>query len=219
MSKRTVTQPGFTLVEVLIALAITAFVSIISYSSLSTVISGVESTRATAETTYELNRAFMIISRDLRQYVNRPVWDEYGEREPAMTGGPLARSMLSFTRSGWSNPNDHLRSTLQRVNYLVEDEALWRESYSVLDRVADSKPQRVKLLDNVEELSVVFLSSVQAAQTSNAGKQLDTKNWLDNWVANTSNPSAQLLPPAAIELRLQLEEWGEIRRLYDLPPN
>ena len=96
---------GFTLVEVLIALAITAFVSTIAYTSLSTVLAGVESTRQVSNRTYEVNRAWMIISRDLRQFVNRPIRDEFGEREPAMMGGPAARFALSFTRSGWHNPN------------------------------------------------------------------------------------------------------------------
>ena len=43
MANRTTT--GFTLIEVLIAMAITAFVSMIAYTSLSTVMSGVESLR------------------------------------------------------------------------------------------------------------------------------------------------------------------------------
>ena len=43
---------GFTLVEVLVALAITAFVSAIAYSGLSTAIVGVEQTRAIADRTY-----------------------------------------------------------------------------------------------------------------------------------------------------------------------
>ena len=76
-------SPGFTLVEVLIALAITAFVSTIAYTSLSTVISGAESTRTAAERSYAINRAWMIISRDIGQFVARPVRDEFGELEPA----------------------------------------------------------------------------------------------------------------------------------------
>ena len=114
---------GFTLIEVLIALAITAFVSIIAYTSLSTVMSGVESLRANTDRIYEINRAMMILSRDLRQFADRSVRDEFGEIEPAMTGGELARFTLSFTRRGWHNPNGHPRSSLQRVNYRLEDGA------------------------------------------------------------------------------------------------
>ncbi len=212
------TAGGFTLIEVLIALAITAFVAAIAYASLSAVISGVESTRQVALRTYELDRAFMIISRDLRQFSHRPIRDEFGQWEPAMAGGPLARFLLSFTRSGWHNPNKHPRSHLQRINYLLEDEALWRESYSVLDRVGDSKPQKVKLLDGVEDMTIGFLGSLSMVEMSNDGRNLDSGNWPENWVLDTSNPGADLAPPVAVEIRLQLDDWGELRRLYELPP-
>jgi general secretion pathway protein J len=209
---------GFTLIEVLIALAITAFVSSIAYASLSTVLVGVEGTRRSADRTYELNRAWTIISRDLRQFSSRPVRDEFGEEEPAMTGGEAARSLLSFTRSGWHNPVGQLRSTLQRVNYLVEDQALWRESFAVLDRAGDSQPARVKLLDDVEYLELRFLGNLGTVETGNDDEGLDTSDWAENWVVDTSRPGAGLSPPVAIELRLQLDDFGEIRRLYALPP-
>jgi general secretion pathway protein J len=210
-------QKGFTLIEVLIALSITAFVATIAYASLSSVISGVESTRAAAQQTYELDRALVFISRDLRQLVARPVMDEFGQREPALTGGTLARFTLSFTRNGWHNPKQANRSNLQRVNYLVEEGALWRESYFVLDRLGDSETQRVKLLDGVEEFTVAFIASVEAVDTQSDGKTLDTRNWEQNWVVDTSVADAVLSPPAAIEIRLQLEGWGELSRLYELP--
>jgi len=209
---------GFTLIEVLIALAITAFVSTIAYTSLSAVISGVESTRAAATATYELDRALMIISRDIRQFIVRPIRDEFGQREPAMQGGTLAPHLLSFTRAGWHNPNQHTRSNLQRVNYLLEDNALWRESYAVLDRLGDSVPQRVMLLDGVEAMSIAFLSSLNAVETGNDGKTLDTRNWAENWIGDSSVPGTDLPPPVALEIRLELEGWGELTRLYELPP-
>ena len=209
---------SFTLIEVLIALAITAFVSAIAYASLSAVIAGVESTRQVAQRTYEINRALMIISRDLRQFSPRPIRDEFGEQEPAMMGGMAARFLLSFTRSGWHNPLGQQRSTLQRVNYLLEDEALWRESYAVLDRAGDTSPSRVKLLEGVEYMDLGFLASVGGVETADDRKSLDTRNWSENWVVDTSSPGALLPPPIAIEIRLQLQDLGEIRRLYALPP-
>ncbi len=148
--RRSSAAAGFTLIEVLIALAITAFIAAIAYSSLSTALQAVETTRATAQRSYEVNRAWMIISRDLRQFVARPVRDEFGQVEPAITGGTAARFPLSFTRTGWHNPNDSQRSNLQRVNYRVEDGALWRDAYTVLDRAPDTAPRQVRLLEGVE---------------------------------------------------------------------
>lgn len=209
---------GFTLVEVLIALAITAFVSVIAYTSLSTVMTGVESLRENTDRIYAINRAFMILSRDLRQFSARPVRDEFGELEPAFTGGELARFDLSFTRGGWHNPNGLPRSTLQRVNYRLEDEALWRDSYPVLDRASDTEPQSVKLLDGVQEMRVAFLGTLESLQMQTGSAVIDTSNWLENWVPDSGAPETEVAPPVAVEITMQLEGIGEIRRLYALPP-
>lgn len=208
---------GFTLVEVLIALSITAFVASIAYSSLSTVIIGMESTRENSERAYAVNRAWMIISRDLRHFTDRPVRDEFGEREPALQGGQAARFPLSLTRSGWHNPVAHLRSNLQRVNYRLEDEALWRDSYPVLDRAADTEPDSVKLLEDVEYLGLAFLDSLASVQPSRDSATLDSRNWPESWVVDTSEPDTLLVPPAALQITLQLSDWGEMRRFYELP--
>lgn len=208
---------GFTLIEVLVALAITAFVASISYASLSSVLLGVESSRSAADRTHEINRAWMIITRDLRQFSPRPIRDEFGEEEPAMVGGEAARFLLSFTRAGWHNPLGQQRSNLQRVNYLVEDGALWRESYAVLDRANNSTPSRVRLLEGVDYLELGFLSSLGSVQTLSDRVTLDTANWSENWLVDTSVFGATLAPPAALELRLRLDDLGEIRRLYALP--
>jgi general secretion pathway protein J len=209
---------GFTLIEVLIALAITAFVSVIAYTSLATVMSSVESLRGNTDRIYEVNRAFMIISRDLRQFANRPVRDEFGEQEPALSGGILARFTLSFTRTGWHNPNGLPRSNLQRVNYRLEDDALWRDSYPVLDRAADTQPDSVLLLEGVDDFKLAFLGTLETLQAPSGGAGLETSTWPENWVADTSSPGAELAPPVALEIRLQLQDWGEMRRLYALPP-
>ena len=209
---------GFTLVEVLIALAITAFVSTIAYTSFTTVLNGVERSQATADRVYEVNRAWMMISRDIEQFVARPIRDEFGEMEPAMHGGQAARFPLSFTRSGWHNPVAHSRSELQRVNYRVEDEILWRDSYPVLDRSGETQVQEVALLEGVEQLRILFLDGTENARTVGQTSELDTRNWPENWVSDTSQPGAVLRPPLAVELQLQLTDWGEMKRIYALPP-
>ena len=209
---------GFTLIEVLIAQAITAFVAAVAYRSLSAAMLGVERTRATADRTYEINRAWMIISRDLNQFVARPIRDEFGQEEPALTGGPAARYALSFTRLGWHNPNDQPRSYLQRVNYRLEDGALWRDTYAVLDRAPDTQPQEVKLLDGVEYLELLFLPTIAQAQATGDSLELETGNWPDSWAAEPGLPGSELAPPVALEITLQLDDWGEMRRLYALPP-
>lgn len=216
-------QRGFTLVEVLIALSITAVVAVLAYGGLSAVINSVEGTRTSSERVTEVQRAWNILSRDIRQFAPRPIRDEFGQSEGAMIGGENARFLLSLTRAGWHNPNGLLRSELQRVNYVFEDNALWRESYPVLDRAPDTEPQRVKLLDEVEEVRVRFLANIGDLQVESDGLTLDMRNWQDTWlgVPETGGTGSALptagVAPAAVELTVTLPDWGELRRVYELP--
>ena len=159
---RSMREPrGFTLIEVLIAMAITAFVSVLSYQALSTALTGIESVRAESERLHEINRAFNVLSRDIRQMTNRPVRDEFGQLASAVLGGPLARDPLRLTRAGWHNSTGAPRSTLQRVAYRLEDDRLLRLSYPVLDRTTAIEHTETVLVDRVEGFEVRFLQTIK----------------------------------------------------------
>ena len=55
---------GFTLVEVLIAMAITALVAVMAYSGLSAAVSGAESLRGAASRSHNVQQTFGLLSRD-----------------------------------------------------------------------------------------------------------------------------------------------------------
>lgn len=211
-------ETGFTLIEVLIALAVTAFVAAVSYAGLAAVIDGVERSRAQAERHWEVTRALQVLSRDLRHFVPRPVRDEFGEPEPALMGGPAARFLLSFTRSGWHNPNAHPRSHLQRVNYVWEEDALWRESFPVLDRAGNTEAQRLLLLSGVTDLRLFFLDDPDNLGAASRGVAVDSRNWPESWAPDPMQPGDDLSPPLAVELALELEDLGTLRSLHALPP-
>lgn len=214
-------RAGFTLIEVLIAMAISAIIAFLSYSSISRVMDGIDGLRATTDRSYDINRAMMILSRDIREFVPRPIRDEYGEVEPALTGGTQSRFILSFTRTGWHNPLGHPRSNLQRVNYRIEDGALWRDAYVVLDRTTDTEPRSVRLLEDVDELQVRFLETLDKLSKKNGEMTVETGDWVDNWVAlpGASASGENLLsPPVALQVQMTLLDWGEMERIYVLPP-
>ncbi|MCZ6828354.1 MAG: type II secretion system minor pseudopilin GspJ, partial [Gammaproteobacteria bacterium] len=116
-------QSGFTLIEVLIAMAATVMIVTLAFMTFTNLINGFEVLRRASNQSHEINRTWMFLSRDLRQFVNRPVRDELGAQVPAFFGGELADNSISFTRTGWHNPNRNLRSTMQRVRYRLEDES------------------------------------------------------------------------------------------------
>jgi len=209
-------ESGFTLVEVLIAMAITAFVSVLSYQTLSTALAGIESARTESERLHEINRAFTVLSRDVRQMTNRPVRDEFGQMASAVSGGELARDPLRLTRSGWHNSTGAPRSTLQRVAYRLEEDKLLRLSYPVLDRTTAIEPTETVLIDGVEVFELRFLSSVNALEVDR-NQVIDRRFWQENWVADVGFTDKIIDPPAAIEVRVILSDWGELERLYVMP--
>ncbi|MEL7044196.1 MAG: type II secretion system minor pseudopilin GspJ [Pseudomonadota bacterium] len=210
-------EDGFTLIEVLIAMAITAFIAAAAYAGINNVMIGSEALRDSGERTRDLGRSFDIIDRDLRQFVERPVRDEFGNWQPSMAGGPLALYPLSVTRAGWHNSLQLPRSDLQRVHYFVEEGSLWRAYNTTLDRSVDAELQRVRLMDGVESMEVRFLANVEELQVDR-DFVVDTQAWALNWVAQPG-AGQQALPqaPEALELRLQLDDLGELRRIYELP--
>ena len=209
-------ESGFTLVEVLIAMAITAFVSVLSYQTLSTALAGIESARTESERLHEINRAFTVLSRDVRPMTNRPVRDEFGQMASAVSGGELARDPLRLTRSGWHNSTGAPRSTLQRVAYRLEEDKLLRLSYPVLDRTTAIEPTETVLIDGVEVFELRFLPSVNALEVDR-DQVIDRRFWQENWVADVGFTDKIIDPPAAIEVRVILSDWGELERLYVMP--
>ncbi len=208
---------GFTLIEVLIAMAITAFVAVVGYTSLTTVITGVESLRQETTRLEDINRAFQVLGRDLQQFAARSVYDEFGSRLPSMEGGVLAAQTLSFTRTGWHNSVGLPRSALQRVAYYVEEEQLVRASWPVLDRTGAVEPSELPLLENIETFEVRFLGSLDVLEVSR-DSEIDRRYWQENWISDVSRPETLVEPPIAVEIRLSIPQWGELERVYVLPP-
>jgi len=217
--RRMVSKPGargFTLVEVLVAMAITALVAVVSYSALSAALASAERLRVSAQRAQEIGQVMAMLSRDIRQTASRTVIDEFGQRTPAVMGGELARDMLTVTRAGWHNSTGAPRGTLQRVDWWLEEETLWRGYFPVLDITPGTERIETAVLDGVERFEVRFLPNVAALEI-NRDDVIDRRNWEDSWVADLSQPDQGLLPPAAVEVTMEVSGLGEVTRLYVLP--
>lgn len=190
---------GFTLIELLISLAIFAVIGILAYSGLDTVLRVNERTTEQGDRLKSLQFAVRMMERDISQIINRPIRDEFGTAQPALKveeqGG------FSFTHSGWRNPTKQTRSTLQRVTYLFEDDALIRKAYDQVDGGVEENAVATRLLEDVESFEVCFLDAPNA-------------RCQESWPpANTENP-AEAPPPAIVQVKLSARPWGEITRLF-----
>ena len=77
---------GFTLIEVLVAMAITALISAVAYGALSSALSAAESVRSATVRSHDINQTLTVLSRDIRQVVNRSIIDEFNQPAPALSG-------------------------------------------------------------------------------------------------------------------------------------
>jgi general secretion pathway protein J len=203
------TTRGFTLLEVLVALAVFAIMATAAYSGLRSVLF----TRAAVEKENRRLAAVQLavfrLEQDIEQTLSRGIRDEYGEPQPALRGGELLNEALILTRAGWDNPLGQPRSNLQRVAYRFGEGQLWRLHWNVLDRGGSVESRELLLLDQVREFRVRFLDQSDAWRNDwppPAGSGADSNL--------TSDPDTL---PRAVEITLTLEDWGAITRLLPLP--
>ncbi len=191
---------GMTLLEVLVALAVFALVAAMAYGGLNAASRSAQGVRVQTDNLRELQGTMLMLGLDLRQMVDRPIRDNYGSGEAALLVANGGESRLSLTRGGYRNPAALARSGVQRVAYRLEDGILYRDSWAVLDRAQDSEPRSTALLHGVSELSL---------------RLLDANNeWHDSWPPYTDEGAAVPLP-RALELTLESEAWGEVRRIFE----
>lgn len=190
---------GFTLLEMIVVLAIFSVMAVMAYGGLSSVLTARERVLQSLERTTELQKAYVRLRNDLQQLRARPARDGYGEPQPALH--VLGDGAVEFTRSGWRNPLGQPRSVLQRVAYRLDaDQRLIRASWRVLDRAQDSVASEVVMLEKVEDIRWRFL---------------DRQEWQDRWPGPDASGKAVLESvPRAVELQVTLEDLGEVRLLF-----
>lgn len=199
---RQLRQNGFTLLELLVALAVFSLVSVVAYSGLRTVLQSKQQSDLRADRIQQLQAAILMMERDFSQFVPRPVRDEYGDESGVVQTSDYGAQQIAFTHGGYPNPTAMSRSTLQRVAYGLEEEQLVRFSWRVLDRAQNSEAYQVVLLEGVRELSLRYLD--------------ENSEWQNEWPPAGLNPDDEAPVPKAVEVTLALTDMGEIRRLFPL---
>lgn len=191
---------GFTLLELLIAMAIFSLISIMAFSGLRSVLFNKEVVDQELQRLSNIQRTLLNLSRDIEQAADRPIRDELGSKLPAFSGGQnIDSTVLELSRYGWRNPAQQVRSQIQRVAYSLEDNQLIRLYWHHLDHLQTDEPVRRVLLKGVERIEIRYLD----------------KEWTDTWPRSDVAEVADVQGlPRAVEITLELEDWGEIKRLF-----
>jgi len=196
---------GFTLLELLVALAIFALLSVMAYAGLSTVLTTNQVLESNMERLTEIQRSVTFLSRDIRQTVNRAIRDTYGDNKQPLIGASefdtLGTPVIELTRTGYANPLGTKRSFLQRVAYRIEEETLYRNSWRVLDQAQDSQADALAICHAVEALQLRYLDR--------------ENNWHEQWPPIDPEYQGAVLPKA-VEVTLTLTDWGKVVRLLPL---
>lgn len=196
-------QRGFTLLELLIASIIFAIMAVMAYGGLANVMDNSKASQTALKRLQQIQQSVSVLNRDLLQILPRAVRDEYGNVQPALSAGNNIDNLVEFTRGGRVNPANLLRSTLLRVAYRFDDEKLLRLQWPQLDNAPGIEAKQTTLIDDVENVSIRFLDQ--------------NGEWQEQWPPLNSDGGTNAgnsTGPTAIEVVLQLNDWGEIRRLY-----
>lgn len=198
---------GYTLIEVLIALAVFAIIAVLTSSALQQTLS-INQRLQTHMTEWEnFSLAIDHINQHITQIVARGVRGNDGIPIPSFVG---KKDYIEFTRGGYTAPPDERRqSSLARIALLCEKGKLIERRWPVLDSINRKQYQDTVLLHHLSRCEFDFLS-----------QQME---WLAPWRANTDIGKRQnavmemLFLPKAIRLKLDWQNKGLSKFIFINP--
>ncbi|WP_394148333.1 type II secretion system minor pseudopilin GspJ [Shewanella atlantica] len=199
-SIRTRGAAGFTLLEMLVAIAIFSMLGLAANSVLQTVLQNDAATKEFSGKLKSLQQGFGALERDLGQMVARtPRLLEGGRGSTVFqTGEDILDSEsegLVFYRLGWLNPDGLLpRGSIQSVAYVVRENNLERWYYPYPEPEFGSEPIKTIVIKDVISVEYSFFME-------------------DKWERKVDGTKL----PKAIAMEIELEGYGKIQRKFLLP--
>ena len=187
-------EHGFTLIEMLIALAIFGMLTAAGVALLSLTVRTQETSERLLGEVGEIRRTGALLTADFARAVPRLRRDRDGRPQPAFTGAAEGEPLqLALVRTGWEGDESGSHSSLQRVEYRLREGLFERLSYSQVDGAGEAVA--VPLLDGVRRLRLRYRDSDGA--------------WRPRW-----DPTDPTELPRAIELISDTERHGIVRQLF-----
>ncbi len=196
------TSKGFTLIEILVALAVFAIMAAISSAALYDVFHTREQLNLQANQLNRLQLAYSLINNDLQLVSARSVRGTGMLLEPAFSAD---KNEIKLTREGLTNPLAlEKRSTLQRVQLICQKGQLIRQTQTMLDSPDNKNVQRKTLISKLKSCHFRVLDN--------------NRQYLDEWTLTSAvHPGQKEHFPVAVELGLDVAEWGKMTLIFILP--
>lgn len=197
-------KSGFTLIELIVAIAIFSLVAVATNQVLQSVSASSELSDSELSNLQSLQRAMLVIERDFQQIVDRIPRLQGRENNLMIDGGEFDFESdadgISFVRNGWHNPQLILaRSSLQNVIYRVQENQLQRLHTNYVDSVIGTEPKVRVLLEDIEDLKIEMLREVSTTEDFNWSETIE---------------SAEL--PKAVQITITSSKYGEFRRIFQV---
>ncbi|HZZ94354.1 MAG TPA: type II secretion system minor pseudopilin GspJ [Usitatibacter sp.] len=193
---------GFTLVELLVALAIFALLSGFAYRSLTAMLDAREKLREEARKWRDVAVFVSRLERDLGSILPRLARGPSGAVLSPVSSALSTQDEgegLAITRSG-SPLQEGVLAAPQRVAYRLREGNVERLSWAALDAAPREEPAAIAILGPVRSLAFRFLDPKSG-------------EWRLAWA-----PAGSAQPvPAAVEMTVELASGEKIVRLVDLP--
>ena len=188
-------QRGFTLLEILIALALTAGLSLMCWQITRGVLLSSATIKQQSTRFTQLQFAVALLERDFSHAIAPAGARRSAPADPTDATRArqtlLATAQAHFLRHNWLNPGALLpRSELEEVAYRLNQGSLERISWRYPSQAEEGAPHRTTLLTDVEALRITYYQGGKA---------------LDRWDMFSSLPDS-------VRITLQLKGVGEIYR-------
>jgi general secretion pathway protein J len=186
---------GFTLVEMLVALAIFGLISAAGVTVMRFTVDNQAIVRVHTDRIGAFQRTRAILKADLAQAADRRTRGPDGRpARESFYGSSSDRPglLLRFARRGWDNPAGEPRASVQYVEYRIVDGRLERLARPDLDGAPLGAPQ--VLIDRVRSATVAFL-------------------WHGQWIETLPGSPVDALPQA-VRLDMTIEGIGAVNQLF-----
>lgn len=190
-------QSGMTLVELIVAVALLALLSVMAYRGLDSMMRSNDRTLAETERWRATTQLLERFAADVSQPARRPIRGAAGDLLPAWWGHALpepagGESQLEFSRKSPPGQDE------SRLGYRLRGGNVELLVWRVLDRAPGSKAEVYKLLTNVSALRF---------------RHLDERGvWQDEWPQSDAEPL-----PRAVAVELTLADGPTVTRIFALP--
>jgi len=179
-------EPGFTLIEILLAVALVATIAALVFGSLSTTLNAIDATRANAAREQVVRTTMRLMAEELSMGVSLPVMPWIGVN--AQQEGQPADTVAFLTVGQFRGTGSERETEIVRIVYTRERDKLLRFVRRNLYGLTDDSLDQLELARKVKGFNVRYHDG-----TNNL--------WVDEW-----DGRARSKPPAALLIELTLQE-------------